>query len=275
MSATQDPPAATPPPAGPPGDSQRKRRLAVLGGVLVAAVVVVVLVVALSGGGGSSGGGALTSPKPAAKSAAPVPGPPVVGAAEVAALMKGIPQHGITLGKASAPVTLVEYADLKCPICAQYSLTVLPQLIPRYVRTGKVKIVFRAQHFIGEQEVPGDALAAARMAEAVGLQNKLWTFAELFYANQGGELQRYVTDAFLRRIGSAVPGLDVAKALAQRSSPAVAAQVAQGTALFDRYRFTGTPSFQLSRTGAPPRTFAPSSFDLSAFAGPIDALLKQ
>lgn len=259
-----------------PAASARRRRLGVLGGMLAAAVVVVVLVVALAGGGGGGGGGgAITSAKPAATTGTAAKQPPVAGATEVAALLKGIPQSGVVLGRASAPVTLVEYADLKCPICAQYSLAVLPDLIRSYVRTGKVRMVFRVQHFIGEQEVPGDSLAAARMAEAVGLQNRLWTFAELFYANQGGELERYVTDAFVRRIGSAVPGLDLAKALAQRTAPRVAAQVTQGTALFDRYHFTGTPSFQLMRTGQPPRAFEPGALAPSAFTGPIGRLLAK
>ena len=32
--------------------------------------------------------------------------------------LKGIPQNGFVLGDPNAPVTLVEYIDLQCPICA-------------------------------------------------------------------------------------------------------------------------------------------------------------
>jgi protein-disulfide isomerase len=272
----EEPAAPAPAPAPPGAQQQRKRRLAILAATLVAAATVVGLAIGLSGGGGGSAStSAATTPTATGTggAAAPPSGPP--GTADVAKLLAGIPQHGITLGAPSAPVTLVEYADLKCPVCREYSLTLLPQLIARYVRTGKVKMVFRTQHFIGEQEAPGDSLAAARMAQAAGLQDRMWTFAELFYVNQGAETSRYATDAFLRRLGSGVRGLDVGRALAQRGSAEVRTRIAQADALFDRNRFTGTPSFQLARSGAAMRTFEPTSFALSAFSGPIDALLAK
>ena len=47
------------------------------------------------------------------------------------------------LGKAGAPVTIIEYASLTCPHCAAFHKDVLPQLKAKYVDTGKVKIVYR------------------------------------------------------------------------------------------------------------------------------------
>ena len=49
-----------------------------------------------------------------------------------------------------SPVTLVEYADLRCPFCAQFALEVLPTIVRRYVRTGRVKIEYRGISFIGD-----------------------------------------------------------------------------------------------------------------------------
>ncbi|WP_225770273.1 DsbA family protein [Inquilinus sp. Marseille-Q2685] len=47
------------------------------------------------------------------------------------------------LGKADAPVTMLEFASFTCPHCAAFSNDVLPQIEKAYVDTGKVKIVFR------------------------------------------------------------------------------------------------------------------------------------
>ena len=47
------------------------------------------------------------------------------------------------LGKADAPVTMLEFASFTCPHCAAFTNDVLPQIEQAYVDTGKVKIVFR------------------------------------------------------------------------------------------------------------------------------------
>lgn len=47
------------------------------------------------------------------------------------------------LGRADAPVTIIEYASFTCSHCATFSTQVLPELKKRYIDTGKAKLVFR------------------------------------------------------------------------------------------------------------------------------------
>ena len=47
------------------------------------------------------------------------------------------------IGKASAPVTIIEYASLSCPHCAAFHNQVLPTLKKDYIDTGKVRLVYR------------------------------------------------------------------------------------------------------------------------------------
>ena len=48
-----------------------------------------------------------------------------------------------TLGEADAPVTVVEYASMSCPHCAQFDATTFDDFRLKYVDTGKVRYIFR------------------------------------------------------------------------------------------------------------------------------------
>lgn len=46
-------------------------------------------------------------------------------------------------GKEDAPVTIVEYASLTCPHCADFTLNTFPKIKEKYIDTGKVRLIFR------------------------------------------------------------------------------------------------------------------------------------
>lgn len=52
-------------------------------------------------------------------------------------------EKGIEYGSPDAPVTLVEYASLTCGHCKDFHEDVMPTIKQDYVKTGKVKFVFR------------------------------------------------------------------------------------------------------------------------------------
>jgi protein-disulfide isomerase len=72
---------------------------------------------------------------------------------DVAELMAPGPLEDIVLGKPDAPITIVEYASMTCPHCAQFHTAVLPQLKTKYIDDGQVKLILR--------EFPLDGLAVA------------------------------------------------------------------------------------------------------------------
>lgn len=48
-----------------------------------------------------------------------------------------------SIGRADAPITVVEYASFACPHCADWHRFVYPLLKSRWIDTGKVRLVFR------------------------------------------------------------------------------------------------------------------------------------
>ncbi len=99
------------------------------------------------------------------------------------------------LGDPKAPVELVEFGDLQCPVCKAASEEALPPIFDGAVAKGEAKISFRNFIIISEESEPAGAAAIA-----AGEQGRGWNFIELFYRNQGVERSGYVTDEFLTAI---------------------------------------------------------------------------
>jgi protein-disulfide isomerase len=238
--------------------ARQRQRLWILGGVLALAAVIVVVVAIAAGGGGDDN-------TPTRKAGESLP-----GQFEANERFAGIPQSGITLGDPQAPVTLVEFADLQCPYCAQYTTSVMPTLVAEYVRSGKVKMIFRNVTIIDQ-----DSHVAAEMAAAAGLQGKLWEYTDIFYANQGEERSGYITDAFLEKIGAAVRGLDVDRALADRKLPKIQTELTTAQNEMQIAGFQGTPSFLVGPTGGRLEAVEFSAFTPEPFKDAIDAALQS
>jgi protein-disulfide isomerase len=154
----------------------------------------------------------------------------------------GIPQTGIHLGDPEAPVTLVELADLQCPFCAQYAVTVMPSVVRDYVRTGKVRYELRFRSFLGR-----DSVRAAGAAAYAGKQNLMYQFADVFYRNQGPEESGYADRAFIRNIAGQVPGLDPDKTADAADDPLAWPAVRANEELARGIDSTGTPDFYVRK----------------------------
>jgi protein-disulfide isomerase len=193
--------------------------------------------------------------------AAPVPAP------HASSLFAGIPQDGTVLGAPGAPATLTEFADLQCPFCADYARDVLPAIVDRYVRTGRLRLELNVLAFLGD-----DSLRGGRMAAAAASQDRLWPFVDAFYRNQGAENSGYADDAFLRRVGGEA-GLDLAAAMRDRDAPAASAWLTSAQRQADRLRIEGTPAFSLRVGDGKPLPVQPRALTAESFTAALDAAL--
>ena len=68
----------------------------------------------------------------------------------------------MALGRADAPVVIVQYASMTCPHCRRFQAESFPALKKEYIDTGKVRYILRAEFPIGKQS--GLATIALRCA---------------------------------------------------------------------------------------------------------------
>lgn len=217
----------------------RRRRLIKLSAaaaLLAFVVLAIVIAVSQSGGDDEEGGGGSGIP------------------AREQRLLDSLPQQSMVIGESSAPVTIEEFGDLQCPACAEYSETVVADLIAGPVRRGEVKLEFRTWVILGPQSVP-----AAEAALAAGEQDRAWNFVTAFYANQGAENSGYVTDDFLTSIAEEGEVPDVERWQRDRESDRWEAVLQRTDRDAQRHGLTGTPGFVVqgpagSEVLAPPLT---------------------
>lgn len=214
---------------------------------LLAALAVVIVAIAVVAGG-SAGDSSQTSGSPAATESA----------------LKGIPQSGIALGSPKAPVTMVEFADLQCPFCAEYHRDVFSDLVKRYVRTGKLRLELRLLRFLGP-----DSDRLARAAAGASEHNRMWQFVGLAYQRQGRENSGYATQDFIEGLAAdaGLRGLDAGAAADQQVRRAEQAARTLG--------IDSTPSFLIGRTGGTLSHFHPTELSPDAFVPRIEEALHR
>jgi protein-disulfide isomerase len=169
-----------------------------------------------------------------------------------------------------ARVTLVEYADLQCPYCGKWARETLPVLINDYVRTGKLRIVFKGLAFVGP-----DSEKALRAVIAAGPQGHLWDLVHGLYENQGAENSGWVTNELLRDLCAEIPGVDRAKLLAAGRNGWVQGEMERAAASAEAAGVSGTPAFQIGPTGGQLQTVQLTSLAPDGIVPAVESVLAQ
>lgn len=150
-----------------------------------------------------------------------------------------------SLGDPSSPVTFVEFGDFQCPFCGRFFQETEPKIIETYVKTGKVRFVYRDFAFLGDESV-----AAAEAAECAREQGKFWPYHDRLYRfiwdnyyakNQNGENVGAFSETNLKRLAADV-GLESGPFGECFSSHRYKAEVEKDTAAGRAAGVNGTPT---------------------------------
>jgi protein-disulfide isomerase len=83
-------------------------------------------------------------------------------------------------GRPQAKLTLIEFSDFQCPFCERFYREALPQIEQEYIRTGKVRMVYRDFPL---DNIHKDAQKAAEASQCAGEQGQYWQMHDMLFNN--------------------------------------------------------------------------------------------
>ena len=92
------------------------------------------------------------------------------------------------LGDPNAPITILEWGDYQCTFCYKFHQETLNKIDEEYIKTGKVKIIFKDFPLNGP-----DSKLAAEATYCAHDQNKYWQYHNQLYENWAGERTGWIT----------------------------------------------------------------------------------
>lgn len=148
----------------------------------------------------------------------------------------------IVLGKADAPLVLIEYASMTCPHCARFHNEVLPRLRSEHIDAGRLKLIYR--------DFPLDrvALQAAQLARCVPTE-RYFAFLEVLYRQQDQWAAGRDPGVMIDRVKqlAVLAGLPRERAAACVEDQSLQLKIVSTAQAGEReFRISSTPSFVLN-----------------------------
>lgn len=166
------------------------------------------------------------------QTAAPQPTPPTERAK--------VSAKGYSLGRADAPLTLVEFADYQCPFCRQFQSTVFQRLKKEYIDTGKLRFISRDLPL----DFHSNALTAAQASRCAGDQNRFWEMRDALIAH-ADRLEPASVTGYGQQLGLNMEQFQSCMS-SEKYVPDIRANIAEATGA----EIQGTPTFVLGKTSS-------------------------
>jgi len=103
------------------------------------------------------------------------------------------------LGDPNAPVTLIEFGDYQCHFCNVHFHNTEHKLLENFIKTGKVKMIFKDFTIIGP-----DSVNAAHGTHCANDQGKFWEYHDILYNNWTGENNGWASSDNLLRFAQEI-----------------------------------------------------------------------
>ncbi len=203
----------------------------------------------------------------AAASAGAAPAPAEPAAAAPPPVRLKLDDKEFSLGRADAPITMVEFTDYQCPYCREFQAKTFAQLKAHYIDTGKLRFIVR--------DLPLEFHAAARpaseAAHCAAEQGKFWEMHHALLTSKeplaSGGIDKSATAG----------GLDLARLHACMGAARYEGIIARNAATASMIGIHGTPAFVIGRMahGQLEGQLAEGAFPYAEFDGALREMLGE
>lgn len=171
----------------------------------------------------------------------------------------------------TAPITIIDFSDFQCYLCARYVKATEPLIRDTYIETGKVVLVFKHLPNRGF-----DSLGASIAAQCSHEQGKFWEFHNILYENQKPIDSGWVNQENLKKFAAKLKGLDIEKFNECLDNQKYKEFVERDIDLGSSFGFQDTPSFVIvnSKDGSEPEVLE-GAHPFPSFKAIIDKRLSE
>ena len=171
----------------------------------------------------------------------------------------------------TAPITIVDFSDFQCYLCARYVKVTEPIINQTYIQTGKAVLVFKHLPNRGF-----DSTNPSIAAQCANDQGKFWDFHQLLYKNQKPIDSGWISKENVKKFAAKTPGMDMNKFNSCFESQKYKSFVEENVALASSLGFQDTPSFVIvnSKDGSNPEILK-GAHPFASFKAIIDKKLRE
>jgi len=172
------------------------------------------------------------------------------------------------IGDVNASVVMAYWFDFQCPFCQRFETETMPTLIEKYVKAGKLKIVFKDFQFLGEDSTTA-GLAENAVWETAPQSYLAWRSA--MYEKQDAENGGWGKKEDIIALTRTISGIDADRisALMEQKKEVYQKELDEDNQEGAKFGVSGTPGFVVGDQ------FIIGAQPLNTFTQIIDALLEK
>ncbi|HKO41304.1 MAG TPA: thioredoxin domain-containing protein [Nitrososphaeraceae archaeon] len=185
-------------------------------------------------------------------------------------IVKPVSENVKPLGNKDANITVIEFADYRCPFCHKFQQETFDKLVTNFINTGKAKYLFKDLVVNDRDEYKG-SMQAAVASHCAAEQGKYWEYLKEIYKNFQPEPQHWVTLDSLVQFANNVQIQDIEKFKSCVESNKYQNQIQESGSLAKQLGITGTPTFVILKNDKIQTTF-PGAVPYEYFEKTLNAL---